>query len=133
MLSFSDKAKLFAINFSTKFNLDNSGISLPVFPSRTYLKLYKISIIPNMIKKSHNEPWFIKDICSWLYSSGGSKELWAWTFIHTSCVWKILVFQIIGRSHQWFLYLTILGKGLQLRLTALLFFFLWLVKSLKIL
>ena len=34
-----DKAKLFAKNFSKNSNLDDSGISLPVFPSRTNLKL----------------------------------------------------------------------------------------------
>ena len=32
--SASDKAKLFAENFSKNSNLDDSGISLPVFPSR---------------------------------------------------------------------------------------------------
>ena len=36
------------------------------------------------VQKSHDEPWFVKVIWSWLYSSGGSKELWAWTFLHTS-------------------------------------------------
>ena len=30
-----DKAKLFAENFSKNSNFDDSGISLPVFPSRT--------------------------------------------------------------------------------------------------
>ena len=34
--------------------------------------------------KGHNEPWFIKGFRSWLYFSGGSKDLWTWTFIHTS-------------------------------------------------
>ena len=38
--SASDKAKLFAENFYMKFNLDDQGISLPVFPSRTNLKLH---------------------------------------------------------------------------------------------
>ena len=38
--SASDKAKLFAENFSKNSNLDDSGISLPVFPSRTNLKLH---------------------------------------------------------------------------------------------
>ena len=38
----SDTAKLFA---------KNSGISLPVFPSRTNLKLHNISITPKMVKK----------------------------------------------------------------------------------
>ena len=41
--SASDKAK--------SSNLDDSGISLPVFPSRTNLKLYNISVTPKMVKK----------------------------------------------------------------------------------
>ena len=49
--SASDKAKLFAKNFSKNSDLDDSGISLPVFPSRTNLKLYNISITPEMVKK----------------------------------------------------------------------------------
>ena len=51
MLSASDKAKLFAKNFLKNSNLDDSGISLPVFPSRTNLKLHNISITPKMVKK----------------------------------------------------------------------------------
>ena len=43
--SASDKAKLFAENFSMNSNLDDSGISLPVFPSRTNLRLHNISVI----------------------------------------------------------------------------------------
>ena len=46
-----DKAKLFAENFSKNSNLDDSGISLPVFPSRTNLKLHNISVTPKMVKK----------------------------------------------------------------------------------
>ena len=49
--SASDKAKLFAKNFSKNSNLDDSGISLPFFPSRTNLKLHNISITPKMVKK----------------------------------------------------------------------------------
>ena len=48
--SASDKAILFAGKFSKNSNLDDSGISLPVFPSRTNLKLH-ISVTPKMIKK----------------------------------------------------------------------------------
>ena len=40
--SASDKAKLFAENFSKNSNLDDSGISLLVFPSRTNLKLHNL-------------------------------------------------------------------------------------------
>ena len=49
--SASDKAKLFAKNFSKNSNLDDSGMSLPVFPSRTNLKLHNISLTPKMVKK----------------------------------------------------------------------------------
>ena len=44
-------AKLFAQNFSKNSNLDDSGISLPVFPPRTNLKLRKISVTSKMVKK----------------------------------------------------------------------------------
>ena len=49
--SASDKAKLFAENFSKNSNLDDSGISLPVFPSRTNMKLHAIFVTPKMVKK----------------------------------------------------------------------------------
>ena len=44
--SASDKAKLFAENFSKNFDFDDSGISLHVFPFRTNLKLHNISVTP---------------------------------------------------------------------------------------
>ena len=47
----SDKAKLFAKNFSKNSNLDDSTISLPVFLSRTNLKLHNISVTSRMVKK----------------------------------------------------------------------------------
>ena len=49
--SASDEAKLFAKSFSKNSSLDDSGISLPVFPSRTNLKLHNISITPKMVEK----------------------------------------------------------------------------------
>ena len=49
--SASDKAKLFTENFSKNSNLDDSGISLPLFPSRTNLKLHNISVTPKMVRK----------------------------------------------------------------------------------
>ena len=48
--STSDKAKLLAKKFSNNSNLKNAGISLPVFPSRTDLKLH-ISVTATMVKK----------------------------------------------------------------------------------
>ena len=49
--SASDKAKLFAEHFSLNSNLDDSGVSLSVFPSRTNLKLHNISVTPKMVRK----------------------------------------------------------------------------------
>ena len=51
MSSVSEKAKLFAENFSKNSNLDDSGISLPALPSRTNLKLHNICVTPKMVKK----------------------------------------------------------------------------------
>ena len=49
--SASDKAKLFAENFSKNSNLDDSGVFLPVFLSRSNLKLHSVSVYPEMVKK----------------------------------------------------------------------------------
>ena len=38
-------------NFSKNFNLDDFGISLPVFSSRTNLKLRNISVTPKIVEK----------------------------------------------------------------------------------
>ena len=51
LFSASDKAKLFAENYSKNSNLDGSSISLPVLPSGTNLKLYNISVTLKMVKK----------------------------------------------------------------------------------
>ena len=42
--SASDKAKLFAENVSENSNPDDSGISLPVFPSKTNLKWHIMNL-----------------------------------------------------------------------------------------
>ena len=47
----SDKAKLFAVNFSKNSNLDDSVISLLVFPSSTNLKLNNISVTATLVEK----------------------------------------------------------------------------------
>ena len=49
--SASDKAKLFAENFLKNSNLNDSGIFLPTFPSRTNLKLHNISLTPKIVEK----------------------------------------------------------------------------------
>ena len=48
--SASHKAKLFAENFSKNSNIDDSGISLPVFRSKTNLKVH-ISVTPKIVEK----------------------------------------------------------------------------------
>ena len=49
--SASGKAKLFAEKFSLNSNLDDLGVSLPAFLSRTNLKLHNISVTPKMVRK----------------------------------------------------------------------------------
>ena len=126
---------MFAENFSKNSNFDDSGISLPVFYSRTNLKLHNISVSPKMVKKvitkldlsksssadcvlvvvlKNCEP-NLSNILAELFNM----------FLKESCLpafWNV---------SRWYLYLRILGKGLQYKTTALLVFFLWLVKSLK--
>ena len=65
----SDKAKLFAENFSKNSNLDDSDISLPFVSSRTNLKLHNFSVTPKMVKKVKMNLGFSKA------TNGGSKEL----------------------------------------------------------
>ena len=49
--SSSDKAKLFAKSISKNSNLDDSGIPVPVFPTRTNLKLHNVFVTPKIVKK----------------------------------------------------------------------------------
>ena len=52
MLSFiSDKAKLFAKNFSNNSNLNHSRISLAAFLFRTNLKLHNIHVTSKLVTK----------------------------------------------------------------------------------
>ena len=130
-----DKAKLFAENFSKNSNLDGSGISLPVFLSRTNLKLHNISVTLMMVKKVITNfdlpkasgadciPVVVLKNCypeiSYILSGLFNKCLEESCF---SDCWKV---------SSVVLYLRMVGKGLQLKTTALLVLFLWLVKSLK--
>ena len=59
LYSASYKANLFSKNCSKNYNLESSGISLPGFASTTNQKL-----------KSHNKPWIIQDLWSWLHYHG---------------------------------------------------------------
>ena len=127
--SASDKAKSFAENFSKNSNLYHSGISLPVFPSRTNLKLHNISVTSKMVRKVIMNLNFSKasgpDCIPGMVLKNCEPELsdiLAELFIS---VLRSLVFLIAGRLNQWSLYLRMLGKGLELKTTALLVFSLW--------
>ena len=50
LFSASGKAKLFAKNVSRNYNLDYSGVSLTVFPSRTNLKLHNIPVTSQLFR-----------------------------------------------------------------------------------
>ena len=133
--SASDKAKLFAENIFKNCNPDGSGISLPVFPSRTNLKLHNITITPKMVKKvimTHDLSKASGPDCIPMVVLENCKPELSYILaeLFSKCL-RSLVFQIVARFHQWSLYLRMLGKGLQLKTAAVLVFFLWLVKSLK--
>ena len=81
---------MFDENFHKNFNLDDSGFSLPVFPSKTNLKLQNIPVTPKMVRKVIIKLNLSK-VSGPKELSGGSKELRVWTFLHTS--WLVCVFK----------------------------------------
>ena len=125
--SASDKAKLFAENFSLNSNLDDSGISLPVFPSRTNLKLHNISLTPKMVRKVVINldciPVVVLKNCEHERPYKSAK-------LFNKCL-KVFCLPDCWKVSSVSLYLRMLGKGLLLKTTTQLVFFLWIVKSLK--
>ena len=133
--SASDKAKLFAENFSLNSNLDGLGVSLPVFPSRTNLKLHNISVTPKMVRKvvmnldlskasgPNSIPVVVLKNCelelSYILAELFNKCLKESCFL--DC-WKVSSVVPVFKN---------VGKGLLLKTITWLVFFLWLVKSLK--
>ena len=104
-------------------NLD-SGISLPVFPSRINLKLYNIFVTAKMIKKVIMN-LYLSNACS----PDCIPVLVLKNFELNSSIsdWRSLVFQIVGMFHGWSLYLKMLGERSTAKNYHLLVFFLWLV------
>ena len=90
LCSASYKTNLFTEIFSKNSNLTESGISLPVFPPKTNLKLHNIPETPSVVKEGHSVPWFLKGTWSWLFSNAVYGELWSWTFIHISETFQYL-------------------------------------------
>ena len=103
----SDKAKLFAKNFSKNSNLDDSAISLTAFPSRTKLKLHNISVTLKMVKK------VVKNLDSSKACSPDCIPVVALnnceSELFNMCM-KESCFPDWWKSHQWSLYLRMLGK-----------------------
>ena len=129
-----DKAKLFAEKFSMNSNLNDSGISLRVFPSRTNLKLHNISVTSKMVRKVVMNLDLSKatgpDCIPVVVLKNCEPELshiLAKLFI--KCL-KEFCFPDCW-FHLWSLYLRVLGKSLLLKTTVMLLFFLWLLKSFK--
>ena len=132
--SASDKAKLFAKNFSKNSNLLDSVISLPVFLSRTTLKLHNIPVTPKMVKKVITNIDLSKasgpDSIPVVVLKNCEPELpYILAQLFNECL-KESCFPDCWRSHGWTLYFRMLGIGLQLKTTTLLVLFLWLVKYL---
>ena len=129
--SASDKAKFFAENFSENSNLDDSGISLPAFPSRTNLKLHNISVTPEMVNKViMNLDWSEAsgpDCIPVLVLKNCDPELsYILAKLFNKCLKEVCFPECW--FHRWSLYLRMLGKSLPLKITVLIVFFLWLVK-----
>ena len=107
--SASDKAKLFAENFYKNSNLDDSDISLPVFPSRTYLKVHNIPVTHKMVKKvimnldlsKASGPYCIPVVVL----KNCEPELSYILAELFNSVLRSLVFLIVGRFYQWPQYL----------------------------
>ena len=122
----------YLLKTSKNSNLDDSGVSLPVFPSRTNLKLHNISITPKMVKKVITNLDSSKasgpDCVPVVVLKNCEPEL---SYILAELFSMFLKESCFGRSHWRSPYLRMLGKGLLLKTSALLVFFLWLVKSLK--
>ena len=120
--SASDKAKLCAKNFSKKSNSDYSGMSLPLCPSRTNLKLHNISLTPKMVKK----------VITNFDSSKASGLFCIPIVVLKNCEPELsyILAELFKMFQKEFCFRNC-WKGLLLKTTTQLVFFLWLVKSLK--
>ena len=74
---------MLSVCYSKNSNLDDSGISLPAFPSRTNLKLANVDVTPNLVKKVIANFDSYKASHLDFFSSGVFEKLWSWTSIHT--------------------------------------------------
>ena len=99
----SDKAKLLVKNFSRNFHLDDSGIPLAVFPSRTNLKLHNVSITSKLVKKviTNLDLWKAPGLnCIPVVILKNCEPEFSYIVaeLFNMCL-KESVFQVLGRSH----------------------------------
>ena len=130
----SDKAIMFAENFPKISNLDDSGISLPVFFSRTNLKRHNISLTLKLVQKVTTSLALLKvfgpDFIPVVILKNCKPELlYMLAELFNMCLMEFF-FVIVGRSHLWFLCLRILERSTATNY-HLLVFFLWFVKSIE--
>ena len=100
LFSATDEAKHFAKNFSKNSNLDDLGISLPIFYSRTNLKWHKMSITPTKVKKvtTNLDSKASDPDCITVVALKNCKPEILYIYMKPSiCVKQSFVFQIAGR------------------------------------
>ena len=121
----SDKAKLFAKNWSKKSNLQDAGISMCVFHSRTNLRMCNIMQLSRWLKWSKqtltHPRYLVLIVFQWSFERTEPELLYIPAELVNMCL-KKSCFPIAGRSHQWSLYLRMLEKGLQLKTATLVVF-----------
>ena len=133
--SASDKAKLFTENFSKNSNLDNSGISFPFFPSRTNLKLHNISVTPKIVKKVRTNLDLSKasgrDCIPMVVLKSCEPDLpYTLAELFIKCLKESSFPDCLKVSSVVLIFKNVRERSTA-KTTALLVFFLWLVKSLK--
>ena len=129
---------LFAEIFSKNSNLDDSKISIPLFPSRTNPKLNSIPVTPKLLKKVITNLDLLKASgpdCIPVIAVKKSKPVLSYVLgelfnicLKESCFldwWKVSSVVLV------FLVFRNVGRGLWRKTTALIVFVLWFVKSLK--
>ena len=129
--SASDKSNLFAKNFSKDSNLDDSDISVPVFPSITNLKLHNVSVTPKMVKKViDSSKASVPDCIPVMVLRNYEPEFsYILAELFNMCL-KVSSFPDYLKVSTVVLLFKNVGKGL-LKTAAQQVYFLWLVKSLK--
>ena len=129
--SASDKSNLFAKNFSKDSNLDDSDISVPVFPSITNLKLHNVSVTPKMVKKViDSSKASVPDCIPVMVLRNYEPEFsYILAELFNMCL-KVSSFPDYLKVSSVVLLFKNVGKGL-LKTAAQRVYFLWLVKSLK--